>query len=50
MEGEGILANQSFRQAILQIVLGLLINIVGSSIMWQRASVSHLTVAFTIYQ
>lgn len=49
-KGAGILANQSFRQAILQIVLGFLIKTVGSGIMWQSASISHLTIALTIYQ
>jgi len=48
MEEAGILANQSFRQAILQTVLEILIKTVGSSIMWQRASISHLTIAFAI--
>lgn len=50
LEGAGILANQSFRQAIPQIVLGFLIKTVGFSITWQRARSSHLTIAFTIYQ
>lgn len=50
LEGAGILADRSFRRAILQIVLGFLIKTGGSDIMWQGASSRHPTIAFAIAQ
>lgn len=50
LEGAGILADRSFRRAILQIVLGFLIKTGGSDTTWQGASSRHLTIAFAITQ